>query len=548
LNNERSSLSEATNALSGHDVAREEEQQNSSMSRQAEVGISHGESREDEEEQREGERRRSSLSRQVETRASQGERREDEEEQREGERRRSSLSRQVETRASQVERREDEEEQREGERRRSSLSRQVETRASQVERREDEEEQREGERRRSSLSRQVETRASQGESEDEAVERRRPSLSRQVETRVSRGESEEEQNDGERRRSSLSRLVETRASQGKSEEEAVDRIRPSSSRQGETRASQVERREEEEEQREDERRRPSLSSQTEMRVSRAERREEEEEAVERRRPSLSRQTETRVSQSQDQKSSVSLPKNESRNQQQVASSSRLSKHNQLSHHRRIGEDSNINVNAMAHAGHPESQERAYDPYKKFGNITVTRDVTRTSNRKKRESNEENQTQSGHFMDAINISDSKDNAMQTKAKIHDANQYRGDSESKSESNNEKPELFSPRKKKLAKRISMKTAQEISDAAKAVPKGSQGLPKVLNHEGKNLGSSIHRIPWVPCKVILNCFRMFVCMVKLQVFIFYFFPLRLLNLFGRFIRSCSGLIPLQYKRIAY
>ena len=158
---------------------------------------------------------------------------------------------------------------------------------------------------------------------------------------------------------------------------------------------------------------------------------------------------------------------------------------------------------MAHVGNPESQERAYDPYKKFGNITVTRDVTRGSNRKKMESNEENQTQSGQLMEPSNISDSKDNNMQSKVKKCDANEYHGDSESKSESNNEKLKLFGPRKKKLTKRISMKTAQELSDAAKAVPKGSQGLLKVLHHEEKNLGPSIHRIPWVPCKVILNCF---------------------------------------------
>ena len=298
-------------------------------------------------------------------------------------------------------------------------------------------------------------------------------MSRQAETRASQGErrydEEEEQREGERRRPSLSRQAEMRASQGKSEEEAGER------------------------------RRPSLSSQTEMRVSRAERREEEDEAVERRRQSLSSQRETRVSQSQDQKSSVSLPKNESRSQQQVASSSRLSKPSQPSHHRRIGEDSTINVNAMAHVGIPESQERAYDPYKKFGNITVTRDVTRNSNSKKMGLNVDSQTQSGQLMEPLNVSDSKDNAVLSKAQKYDANEYRGDSESKSESNNEKLKVFSPRKKKLTKRISMKTAQELSDAAKAVPKGSQGLLRVLHHEGP----SIHRIPWVPCKVILNCF---------------------------------------------
>ena len=339
--------------------------------------------------------------------------------------------------------------------------------------------------------------------------------------RVSRGEKreeEEEQRQDERRTPSLSSQTEMRVSRG-------------------------ERREEEEEQREDERRRPSLSSQTEIRVSRGERREDDE-AVERRRPSLSRQTETRVSVSQDQKSSVRLPNNESRSQQQVASSSRLSKQNLIPHHRRSGEDSNINLNVMTHAGNAGSNDRAYDPYKKYGNITVTRDITRGSNRKKMESNQDNHVVSSQLIEVINASGSKDNTMLTKAKQYDASQYRGDSESKSGSNNEKIKSFSPRKKKLTKRINSKIAQELSDAAKAVPKGSQGAFKVLNREEKNLGPTVHRIPWVPCKVILNCsWNVYVnAEISISFYFLLSFLLHQLNLFGKRIHSCSAIFPFE------
>ena len=99
------------------------------------------------------------------------------------------------------------------------------------------------------------------------------------------------------------------------------------------------------------------------------------------------------------------------------------------------------------------------------------------------------------IDVLNISDSKSDTMTyTGGKSDVTSPYRGDIESKSETQSDKHKLFSPRKKKISKQNSMKAAQKISDTVKSLPKGSQG---VIGE--KYLKSKIHRIPWmVPCKV--------------------------------------------------
>ena len=257
-----------------------------------------------------------------------------------------------------------------------------------------------------------------------------------------------------------------------------------------------------------------MSRQTEMRVSQGEREaveEGEDEEIqrdyERRRPSISRQTGLTVSQGKDHKISVNIPKQESRSHLQVASSSRLSSPNQLSHNRTSGEDSNMNVNVIARVENLESQERARELHKRYGNIIpTTRDETQACNSERRQLDRDvkldgrdvMKVHSSQRIEAQNTSDSKPNSMPSKGKKHDATPYRGDYESKGETNSEISKVLSPQKKRIFKKNSMKAAQEISDASKSVPKGSQGFHGLRSQKEKNLGPTIKRTPWIPCKV--------------------------------------------------
>ena len=101
------------------------------------------------------------------------------------------------------------------------------------------------------------------------------------------------------------------------------------------------------------------------------------------------------------------------------------------------------------------------------------------------------------IEALNIGVSKSNIMTYKGKTDVTSPYRGDIESKSETQSEKNKLFSPRKKYISKQNSMKAAHKMSDTAKSLPKSSQGVIGEIGE--KYLKSTIRRIPWmVPCKV--------------------------------------------------
>ena len=199
---------------------------------------------------------------------------------------------------------------------------------------------------------------------------------------------------------------------------------------------------------------------------------------------------------------------ESKSCHQAILCSRLSKSNKASHVRTSGGDSAVNI--VTRPDNLESQERARELYRRYGNFTPTtrekkheKERERERDRDRGELNRDNRldgidvlkSDKTQRIEALNISDSKSDTMTyTGGKTDVKSPYRGDIESKSATQSDTHKLFSPRKKKISGRNSVKAAQKISDTVKSLPKGPQG---VIGE--KYLKSTIHRIPWmVPCKV--------------------------------------------------